>query len=144
MSVLLENVFLAEDDLDDVDFFTEIVGEFVPPKRLQVAYDGFEFMEMLHSAPVKPSIIFLDLNMPRKTGLECLQEIKSDSYFDNIPVVMISTAIAGDGIDRSFEQGAHYYMVKPGSYAQFRQSINKIFSTDFGAPQSRHEFLIRN
>jgi len=144
MSVQLDNVFLAEDDLDDVDFFTEIVGEFVPPKKLQIAYDGFEFMELLYSAPVKPSIIFLDLNMPRKTGLECLQEIKADSDFDNIPVVMISTAIASDGIERSFEQGAHYYMVKPGSYTQFRKSINKIFATDFGTPLSRQEFLIRN
>jgi CheY-like chemotaxis protein len=71
-----------------------------------------------------PDVLFLDINMPRKNGLECLSEIKRDAKWKNIPVVMFSTSNSWDTINMLFNSGSHVYIHKPSDFAQLKQVIH--------------------
>jgi len=119
------NVLLAEDDRDDCNFF-KIALEVMPlPTHLTTVHDGEQAMKHLsENSEHLPDIIFLDVNMPRKDGLECLVEIKENEKLKNIPVVMLSTSRDQDKIRNSFELGANIYIRKPGDFSELAQAIH--------------------
>lgn len=82
---------LAEDDEDDVMFFRDAISELKLNVELEVAKDGSQLMEILHYQPF-PDVIFLDLNMPLRNGLECLEEIRHSEMLKKNPVVIYSTS----------------------------------------------------
>ena len=78
----MTSILLADDDNDDVLLFEHALNEVSANTSLIIARDGQELMELLHSYTLPyPNAIFLDLNMPKKNGIECLQEIKSNEQF---------------------------------------------------------------
>ena len=86
----LNHIFLAEDDADDRMLFEDALKELSIPTQLTLANDNLELMsklEILTTHP-PPQVIFLDLNMPRKNGFECLTEIRQTSKLKDIPVVI--------------------------------------------------------
>jgi CheY-like chemotaxis protein len=86
-------ILLADDDVDDRLFFKEAFDEIKIKTDVQIVKDGMELMKYLNKSDNKlPHILFLDLNMPRKTGMECLKEIKENNQFDNIAIVIYSTS----------------------------------------------------
>ena len=100
--------------------------------------DGIQLMDYLgkKNAPL-PHLLFLDLNMPRKSGMECLTEIKKNEKLKDLPVVIFSTS-SNDAIMRTlFQSGAHIYIRKPGDFKQLKEVIysaipiaaEKVFST---------------
>ncbi len=76
-------------------------------------------------------IIFLDINMPGDSGLVFLEKIKSHPSFEHIPIVMYTVSVHDNDIEKSYELGAHYYMVKPYAQQNFVESLKKIFQTDW-------------
>ena len=70
-----------------------------------------------------PDILFLDLNMPRKNGLECLREIKQNEAYKNLPVIIFSTSLDRDIVDLVYEKGAFHYIRKPGEFAKLKKVI---------------------
>ena len=70
-----------------------------------------------------PDVLFLDINMPRKNGVECLAEIKKNIKLKDLPVVMFSTTNGWDTINSLFNTGANVYIHKPGDFAQLKQVI---------------------
>lgn len=87
------NILLAEDDQDDRDFFDKVLKEIPVHTHLTTVIDGEQLMNYLYkNLGHLPDVLFLDLNMPRKNGFECLCEIKEDEKLKDLLVVMFSTA----------------------------------------------------
>jgi CheY-like chemotaxis protein len=126
------NILLAEDDVDDCFFFEKALKEIPIATQLTIVKDGEQLMESLsENAAQLPDVIFLDLSMPRKTGFECLQEIKENDRLKDIQVVMLSTSYPRDiayekGMIKTLNGlGADNFIRKPGDYAQIKDIIHK-------------------
>ena len=121
----LKKIILAEDDPDDLDFFQSALNECCDDFELIVAKDGSELEPLLKKFP-NPFAIVLDLNMPLVSGKECLQLIRSKSYFDNTPVLILSTS--NDQKDKHFclSNGANDYLVKPCSYNGLKEVVENL------------------
>ncbi len=118
-------VLLADDDKDDCIFFRQALEEIRVSTDLYTVHDGDELISYLHANTEHlPHIIFLDINMPRKNGLECLREIKDHSLLKEIPIVMFSTSNDWDTISKLFKSGAHVYIHKPNDFAQLKQVLH--------------------
>jgi CheY-like chemotaxis protein len=76
-----------------------------------------------------PELIFLDLNMPRKNGLECLKEIRSSEKFSKIPIAIYSTSASKNDIEETFRNGANVYIKKPSDFNILKQLLAKVLST---------------
>ena len=84
------NIFLTDDDLDDCMFFSDTLKELNKNSVLTITNDGVALMDILDiTVPPPPYVIFLNLNMPRKNGFECLKEIRQSTNLRNILVVFI-------------------------------------------------------
>jgi CheY-like chemotaxis protein len=128
----LKCIFLADDDVDDRMLFIEALKEIDEETQIITADDGEHLMAILDKkVPPKPTVIFLDLNMPRKNGLECLKEIKINPKFEDIPVVVVSTSCRQEAISQMYAHGASYYICKPDSFLKLKQSIQQIFAVDW-------------
>lgn len=125
------NIFLTDDDSDDIMFFSDALKELKLNSVLTVTTDGVELMDALGTAlPPPPYVIFLDLNMPKKNGFECLKEIRENEKLMNIPVVILSTSSNKDFIEQSYRYGANYYICKPKTFNLLKKSIETILSLD--------------
>lgn len=115
---------MAEDDLEDVDLFKDVLSDLALDLKLEVAAHGLELMKMLDEAEVFPELIFLDLNMPLKNGMVCLQEIKTNDRWKNIKVIILSTSSHEEQIKAAYDKGADLYMVKSTNYIDFKNAIS--------------------
>jgi len=121
--MLSKKILMAEDDEDDVDLFKDVLTDLAVDVKLQVAVNGVELMKILEEAEVLPELIFLDLNMPLKNGMLCLQEIKANPRWKNIKVVILSTSSNQDQIKTAYDKGADFYMTKSASYTDFKNAV---------------------
>ena len=118
------NLLLADDDTDDRMFFEEALEELPISTSLKMVNDGERLMELLTAKPEPfPDILFLDLNMPRKTGIECLTEIKRNENLKTLPVIIYSTSLDPEIVNMLYEQGAHLYIRKPGEFTKLKKVI---------------------
>lgn len=113
-------IFLADDDEDDRTFFEEALNEIPLNTKVSSFSDGVELMAELLSEQPLPDMIFLDLNMPLMDGFECLQDIRNEANFQNIPVVIYSTSFHAAEVARLQEMGATRYLKKPSSFNQLK------------------------
>ena len=129
---LSKNIFLADDDEDDRLFFEEALKEVCDDAVLTVAENGDELMEILYRPPVPmPDVIFLDLNMPKKNGFECLAEIKKNGSLKNLPIIIFTTSLQEESIKKVYSQGANYYVRKPTDYRQLKLVVEKLLAIDW-------------
>lgn len=124
------SIFLTDDDSDDCTLFYEALLEITDEADLTVSNDGARLMQLLESTSPAPEVIFLDLNMPRKNGFECLQEIRKSPTLRDIPVVIFSTSSNADVVERMFQGGANYYITKPASFSLLKKAISHVLSLD--------------
>lgn len=118
-------ILLADDDPDDCMFFTEALEALPFNTKHKIFNDGEELMEWLTKNPEKlPDLLFLDLNMPRKNGFQCLNEIKNNERLQNIPVVIISTSFDRAVADGLYQTGASYYIQKPIAFSELQKLIS--------------------
>jgi CheY-like chemotaxis protein len=109
--------FIVDDDPDDVDLFIEAVNEVDNSIICVSASDGYEALNKLRSGLMAtPDMIFLDLNMPRINGKQCLVEIKKMESLSDIPVVIFSTSSFQNDIDETLRLGASCFLTKPSSF----------------------------
>jgi CheY-like chemotaxis protein len=133
-----KTIYLADDDSDDCLLFEDALREVSANVQLTTARDGMELMDILQeTVPPAPDVIFLDLNMPRKSGYECLEEIKATQKFKGIPVVIFSTSSQEDAIDKVYHDGANLYIRKPGSFPKLKLAIEQILAIDWTKIQSQ-------
>ena len=95
---------------------------------------------------VLPNILFLDLNMPKKNGIECLHEIKSDDRFKDIAIAIYSTSSSEEDIEETFVCGANIYIKKPSDFNTLKKIINEVVTVNWHYHTSglnRDNFLLR-
>jgi CheY-like chemotaxis protein len=118
------NILLADDDMDDCQFFKDALAALHLKTQLKIVNDGEALMTYLsENGHQLPDVLFLDLNMPRKNGFECLTELKDNVQLKDIPVVIFSTSFPKAIIDMVFKMGANLYIRKPGDFGQLKQVI---------------------
>ncbi len=131
-------IFLADDDADDCMLFEDALREVSDTTSLVTANDGVELMDILEkTVPPPPEVIFLDLNMPRKNGVECLIEIRNTQKFKDIPVVIFSTSSLQASIEQVYNEGANIYVKKPGTFPKLKTAIKQILETDWSNHKTR-------
>ena len=119
------NILYADDDTDDCDFFKEALKALPMSTNITIVKDGEELMSYLSENEERlPHVLFLDINMPRKNGFECLAEIKQSKKLKDLPVIMFSTSNSKEKITALFKNGAHVYVHKPSDFVQLIQLIN--------------------
>lgn len=107
------NLLLADDDNGYCFFFNKVLEELPVKIQLATVEDGEELMQYLSkNRKHLPDLLFLDLNMPRKNGSECLEEIKRNKKLKNLPVIIYSSSLNEDVADLLYQKGAHYYIRK--------------------------------
>jgi CheY-like chemotaxis protein len=124
-------ILMADDDADDRFLIQTAFEENHIAASLQFVEDGVELMDFLKGEGrfangrmhVLPSLILLDLNMPRKDGRESLKEIKEIPRFRSIPIVVLSTSRAEKDIVDSYSLGANCFITKPVSYQGLMEVI---------------------
>jgi CheY-like chemotaxis protein len=125
------DILLVDDDAGDVLLTKKALHDGKLCNTIHVARDGEEAMAILrregeHREAVRPDLIFLDLNMPRKDGREVLEEIKSDSDLRSIPVVVLTTSDADQDVLDSYHLHANCYVTKPVGVEQFMRVVRDI------------------
>lgn len=139
------NILLADDDNDDRLFFAKAMRELSIPSQLATINDGEKLMNYIYNHQKHlPDVLFLDLNMPRKNGSECLTEIKSDLALDRLPMIIFSTDLHEDLANLLFYKGAHYYIRKPDIpvLKNFQERAFTLLAEKKFARPPRDEFII--
>jgi CheY-like chemotaxis protein len=131
MQVTPIEVLLVEDDPGDVLMTREAFEEHRVGNRLHVVPDGVEALAYLRREEpyldaVRPDLILLDLNLPRRDGRQVLKEIKSDKSLRSIPVVVLTTSQRDEDILRSYQLHANAYVTKPVDFDQFIKAVRQI------------------
>lgn len=127
----LIDILLVDDNPDDVELTVEALSETKLANRIAAVEDGVEALAYLrkegkYANVTTPSLILLDLNMPKKDGREVLEEIKADPLLRRIPVVILTTSQAEEDILRSYELHANCYISKPVDLKQFMKVVKTI------------------
>jgi CheY-like chemotaxis protein len=127
------DVLLVEDDAGDVLMTREAFEERHVGDRLHVVGDGvlaMQFLRRTHrfSGAPRPALILLDLNLPRRNGLEVLAELKSDRELHSIPVVVLTSSQSEQDITQSYALHANAFVTKPLEFERFLDAIRQIDS----------------
>ncbi|MBC7536168.1 MAG: response regulator [Ferruginibacter sp.] len=140
------NILLADDDEDDCLFFQDALKELPVSTLLQTVSNGDQLMERLHDKQqFLPDLLFLDLNMPRKNGLDCLEEIKQHTDLNRLFIAIYSTSLQQHIVDKVHEIGAQYYICKPTSFSKLKNLIFQTIAfkeTDSNLQPSRGKFVL--
>ena len=126
MSLQHLNLLLADDDIDDCNFFKEALEGLPVSTHLTIVHDGEQLMRLLTKQTIAlPDVLFLDLNMPRKNGFKCLTEIKLDRKLQHLPVIILSTSFDQEVVNLLYKNGAQYYIRKPADFSQLKKVIQQ-------------------
>ena len=140
------NILLADDDTDDCIFFKEALGELLPSTHLTTVHDGEQLMQLLtNETNLLPHVLFLDLNMPRKNGFECLTEIKLSKRLKRLPVIVFSTSFEQEVVNQLYKNGAQYFIRKPSEFSQLKKIIQlslTLITTENIFQPARENFVI--
>ena len=141
------NIALADDDEDDRMLFKEAIEEIKIKTNLSLFNNGQELMNYLTMPKViLPQIIFLDLNMPIKNGMQCLIEIRNNHCLRELMVAIYSTSSSETDIEETFINGANIYINKPNSFGGLKNSIDKVLQLNWQYHTSalnKDNFLLR-
>ncbi len=140
-------ILLADDDEADRLLFIEIFSELKIKTIVETFNNGMELMQFLNEKddPL-PHLLFLDLNMPLKDGLQCLKEIRSNKKLKNISVAIYSTSNNQKDMEETFLNGANIYITKPPDFNTLKQLLEKAVMTAFQYERGgmkKENFLLR-
>ena len=146
MNIKQLNILLADDDIDDCIFFKEALDELPLSTHLTVVHDGEQLMQLLINETNEfPDVLFLDLNMPRKNGFECLSEIKLSKKLNQLPVIIFSTSFEQEVVNQLCQNWAQYFIRKPSEFSQFKKIIQQslaLIAQENIAQPTRENFVI--
>ncbi len=141
------NILLADDDENDRMLFKEAFEELKIKTIVFTVNNGTQLMDYLKAKnTILPDILFLDLNMPRKNGLECLKEIRANKKLKNISIAIYSTSASENDIVETFCLGANVYINKPSDFASLKEVLSKTVITAHqfqDTPFNKENFLLR-
>jgi CheY-like chemotaxis protein len=126
------HILLADDDEDDRLFFTDAFEEIKMNTVIKTFNDGVELMNHLNKEGIKiPHILFLDLNMPRKTGIDCLLEIKQLPHLQDMAIAIYSTSSSEKDIEETFIRGANVYIKKPSDFNTLKKILEDVITINW-------------
>ena len=126
------HIILADDDEDDRNFFSDAISEIKTSNKLTVFKNGKELMDYLENPnSAKPDILFLDLNMPCKTGNECLKEIRSNEKYKDMSIAIYSTSSSDKDIEETFVGGANIYIKKPNDFSKLKKVLKEVININW-------------
>jgi CheY-like chemotaxis protein len=140
------SVLITDDNAGWCEILSQAFADIAPSIAINIANNGRKLMETLNREAVElPDLILLDINMPGKNGLECLEEIKKDKRLKNIPIVIHSSSINASEVDISYQMGASLYMPKPDSYYELKHMLATMLQMDLQrtATPERKDFVIQ-
>ena len=120
------NILLIEDDEIERMKFHRVLKKSNFDCEIQEATNGEEAVQILNDESKTPDLILLDLNMPKMSGIEFLQNLKSDERLRYIPVVILSTSNNRSDLKRCYEEGIAGYIVKPLKYEDYVEKIKSL------------------
>jgi PleD family two-component response regulator len=126
MTNVLAHVVIADDDEDDYEMLNIALKQSLPHVKIHYVKNGIKLMMLLNR--IEADAIFLDINMPVKDGIECLKEIRENEKKKKTRVVMYSTSDNDLDIDKSFKEGANYFLVKPDSEERLTNTIARLLT----------------
>jgi CheY-like chemotaxis protein len=131
------NILIVDDDEDDRALFCDALHEINSSIHCLIAQNGEEALDGLRSFRLpKPDVIFLDLNMPRLNGMDCLTELKNDTLFRDIPTVIYSTSCFEKDIEMAIQSGAENFIIKPLYFKELCNAIKFILTSRFSMERS--------
>jgi CheY-like chemotaxis protein len=126
-------ILLVEDSVKDIELTLAALEEHNLANEVVSVRDGVEALDYLHrrgqfaSRPTDlPCVVFLDLKMPRLTGLEVLAQMKADPVLKNVPVVIVTSSREEPDLVKSYDLGVNAYVVKPVDFEQFMRAIKAL------------------
>ena len=141
------NVVLADDDEDNRLLFGEAMDQISIKTKLAIFTNGQELMDYLLLPEVDlPQMVFLDLNMPIKNGMQCLNEIRKNDRLKDLIVAIYSTSSSEKDIEETFVQGANIYINKPNSFSELKEAVEKVLQINWQYQTSNlnlDNFLLR-
>ena len=125
----VEKVLLADDDDDDFELFEEAIRDLNVNVKLSRAENGDILLKLL-DADI-PDILFLDILMPKCDGRDCLQDIRRQRKFDQLPIIVYTSMSDFDSIEFCYRHGSNFYVLKPASYTELVQVLESIFAVNW-------------
>ena len=126
------HILLADDDEDDRLFFKDAIDEVKVKTVVTIVNDGSQLMNYLNQPDVKlPNVVFLDLNMPIKGGMQCLKEIRSDSRLKDLSIAIYSTSASEEDIEETFVKGANIYIKKPNDFGELKRILAEVININW-------------
>jgi CheY-like chemotaxis protein len=139
-------VLLADDDEVDRLFFKEALEEMKIRTEVTLLNDGFQLMAYLNKPGNRlPDVVFLDLNMPGKGGMECLEEIRKNPQLKDLAIAIYSTSGSEDNIEEAFIKGANIYIRKPDDFNVLKNILAHVVTINWQYHTSalnRENFLL--
>lgn len=141
------HIILADDDEDDRMLFNDAFEELKINTKVNMFNDGVELMDYLNNPEsILPHVLFLDLNMPKKNGIECLHEIKKNNRFSDIAIAIFSTSSSEEHIEETFVHGANIYIKKPSDFVTLKKVLGDVVTINWQYHTSglnKDNFLLR-
>jgi CheY-like chemotaxis protein len=128
-------VLLVEDNPDDVIMIREAFEQSLTPIQLYVVSNGeqaIKFVRRTDTDALRPSLILLDLNLPIRNGLDVLAELKSDTEFLSIPIVVLTTSQSPNDIQQCYSLHANAYIIKPPDFDGYADVIKQVATCFLG------------
>lgn len=129
----VNRILLVEDNANDLELTLAALNENHLANRMDVARDGAEALDYLHRRGKfaertngNPTLVLLDLKLPKVDGLEVLEQIKRDASLRTIPVVMLTSSREEQDLVRSYDLGVNAYVVKPVDFAEFVVALKEV------------------
>jgi CheY-like chemotaxis protein len=125
-------ILIADDDEDDRIFFRDALQEIKVNTNLTLVNDGSQLMNYLNNTDNRvPDVLFLDLNMPVLSGMNCLIEIRKMSRFKDLAVAIYSTSSSEENIEEAFVQGANIYIKKPNDFSALKIILEHVITINW-------------
>jgi CheY-like chemotaxis protein len=141
------HLLLVDDDEEDCDLFSEAIKMVNPHIKSTIIQNSSNLLNSLKKLSNNlPDIVFLDLNMAGKDGIQCLDEIKTTPLFSEIPVIIYSTSAYRDHLDTTYKKGANLYIQKPDTFSGIQKILKRVLAispADLHLQPSKQNFLFR-
>lgn len=125
-----KRILLVDDDLDDRELFVEAFSSLEHDAQVETLEASEDLLDHLDRSILLPDFIFLDLNMPRKTGKECLKEIQQSDKLKEVRVVIYSTSINPKDVAETYRDGAYCFIQKPNSFSELKRLLHKVITSE--------------
>jgi DNA-binding response OmpR family regulator len=130
----IKNIFLAEDNKEHRLLFEKAIVAIDRNIRLTTVTNGEELLQLL--SHYVPELLFLDLEMPSKNGMQCLQAIRANKTYDTLPIVVFTATRRSNNIQLAYGMGANLFFAKPPDYEVLVLSLRAILQMDWEDPEA--------